>query len=841
SRDHSHGRIWRVTYKGRPLVKPPKIAGESVPKLLDLLKLPEDRTRYRVRRELAARKTSDVLPALKTWVAGLDANDKDHEHHLLEALWVYQTHNAVNEPLLKRLLESHDHRARAAATRVLSWCPAFRRPAGIPTDAAHTTGGPNAGRRRVFHPLELLGKRVNDKHARVRLEAVRACSFIHSPKSLETALDVLNHGMDQYLTYTLDETIRVLQQRLVGVPDAHAHHNHDHGHSLGPRPLVFLNKSTKIVQFQLDRLAASQLLMVERSTRDAKFAPVYSAILTRPGVSRQDRAEAAAALATLNRSDVVHEVLMAAMKLDRRNRSERDIERQLAAVLLGQSTKILAGRFRSLNRAMRSENRSVRILGYAGTLAIGKAELAWSVAAHRHERQDLLASVAMIPSRTIRIAQRDRMVKCLDKDQPLAVRRSAIEAVASVPGDEAANFKLVAPFVSSRRLRAAAVRTLSHIPEQHRSPKAAANIVAALVKHAETTPAARRTTTPFLEAMDLTDKLLALLPAADARRYRTRLREVVVRVVQINTVHEEMRYDTPYFAAEAGRPVQLVLQNNDLMPHNLVITRPGKLKAVAFAAAKLPPTIDRFGRQYVPKSNDVLIATKLVPSHGRVALTFTAPRTPGEYPYVCTFPNHWMRMYGVMVVVKDLDAWTATPAPPADPLGYKRKFVQTWTLEDFDGDLAAALAKRQPKVGQQIFQQATCVLCHKIGKQGRPVGPDLTGVFERHKGDHRSVLREVLDPSHKVDPRFALYNVVTAGGKVISGIITKQDRESVTIVSNPENPKPQTIAREDIDVMKKSSVSMMPKGILDRFTRDEILELLAYLKSVAVVKKSPAS
>ena len=70
--------------------------------------------------------------------------------------------------------------------------------------------------------------------------------------------------------------------------------------------------------------------------------------------------------------------------------------------------------------------------------------------------------------------------------------------------------------------------------------------------------------------MQLADQLLARLPAEAARAYRGRLREVTVRVVLIHTVEEEMRYDTAYFAVEAGRPVQVVLKNEDIMPHNLV-------------------------------------------------------------------------------------------------------------------------------------------------------------------------------------------------------------------------------------------------------------------------------
>ena len=176
SRDHSHGRIWRVTYKGRPLVDVPKITGEPIPTLLDLLKSKQDRLRYNVRRELAARETSDVLKATDTWLKGLDKDGDDYLHHVLEGLWIYQTQNVVNEDLLKQLLTCDDHRARSAAVRVLSfWIDD------------------------VDSSLDLLTKAVNDKHPRVRLEAVRALSFAEpSDAAIEAALSVLENDVDDY-------------------------------------------------------------------------------------------------------------------------------------------------------------------------------------------------------------------------------------------------------------------------------------------------------------------------------------------------------------------------------------------------------------------------------------------------------------------------------------------------------------------------------------------------------------------------------------------------------------------------------------------------------------------
>jgi len=189
SRDHTHGRIYRITYPGRPAMKPAKIAGQPVPELLELLREPEDRTRSRARIELGGRETREVIAALEQWVPKLDAKDANYEHDMMEALWVYQYHNVVNEALLKRMLRSPDYRARAAATRVLCYW-----------------------RDRVQDPLGLLKVQAIDEHPRVRLEAVRACSFFTTPQAAEVALEALNHPMDTYLKYTLDETMNTLDR-----------------------------------------------------------------------------------------------------------------------------------------------------------------------------------------------------------------------------------------------------------------------------------------------------------------------------------------------------------------------------------------------------------------------------------------------------------------------------------------------------------------------------------------------------------------------------------------------------------------------------------------------------
>jgi len=106
SRDHAHGRIYRITYEGRPLLKPAAIAGEPIDKLLDLLKEPENNVRTRTKIELGAREPMAVLAAVNRWISQFDAHKIEDQHALLEALWVYQWQNVVNEPLLRQMLVS---------------------------------------------------------------------------------------------------------------------------------------------------------------------------------------------------------------------------------------------------------------------------------------------------------------------------------------------------------------------------------------------------------------------------------------------------------------------------------------------------------------------------------------------------------------------------------------------------------------------------------------------------------------------------------------------------------------------------------------------------------------
>jgi len=175
-RDHTHGRIYRITYPSRPLVVPAKVAGASVDELLNNLLLPEYRTRYRTRRELRAHKATEVLPLLTAWVAKLDKTAPNYEHNLLEALWVSWGANKVDEPLLKQLLQAKDFRVRAAAVEVVRF-----------------------NGHKIADQAGLLMQAAKDNNSRVRLEAIVSASWLDKATGLPIVTEAGKSALDPWM------------------------------------------------------------------------------------------------------------------------------------------------------------------------------------------------------------------------------------------------------------------------------------------------------------------------------------------------------------------------------------------------------------------------------------------------------------------------------------------------------------------------------------------------------------------------------------------------------------------------------------------------------------------
>ena len=197
-RDHVHGRIYRITYPGRPLVKPVQVEGAPVAALLENLKEPELRVRYRTRRELRSHPASEVIPAAKAWAA-----KQTDVHAKLEALWVTWGMNQVDDGLLREMLGSPDFHARAAAVRVLRY-----------------------NHHVIADHAALLEKAAADEHGRVRLEAAVAASWLPNvaaaKKIVEVAgskpLDVWSQGAVKTAMDRLNGVVEVEKPEFAEIP-----------------------------------------------------------------------------------------------------------------------------------------------------------------------------------------------------------------------------------------------------------------------------------------------------------------------------------------------------------------------------------------------------------------------------------------------------------------------------------------------------------------------------------------------------------------------------------------------------------------------------------------------
>jgi glucose/arabinose dehydrogenase/mono/diheme cytochrome c family protein len=187
-RDHVHGRIYRITYPERPLVKAPPVAGASVETLVSNLGEPEIRTRYRSRRALRSHPAQDVIPVVTAWAA-----KQSEPQAKLEALWATWGMNQADETLLRELLTAPDHRARAAAVRVLRY-----------------------NMHRVADHAALLAKAASDEHGRVRLEAVVAASWM---KDIPAAKNIVASAQKLPMDKWSQSAISTAADRLAGVAE----------------------------------------------------------------------------------------------------------------------------------------------------------------------------------------------------------------------------------------------------------------------------------------------------------------------------------------------------------------------------------------------------------------------------------------------------------------------------------------------------------------------------------------------------------------------------------------------------------------------------------------------
>ena len=627
NRDHRHGRIYRITYNGRPLLTPPKIDGQPVAALLDLLKLPEDDTRTLAKIELGKHGSAEVTAAAKAWAASLDRTDKSYEHNRLEALWVCQWHNYVDADLLKQVLASPEPQARAAAVKVLTY-----------------------QRDRVPDALVLLKKAGEDADPRVRLHAVRAASFFNGkdvPAAFDVAYASLKRDSDYYLDYVYKETMRQLQTLTSE---------------------TVLPSDPDVLSKMIEEMSDGDLAKAPATE------PVLFARLERKGTDLAARDQIVTSLAKLHKADRVSELVTGLHRLDTKGAGTAadDLGKLLGMTPAADLTKSRT----ALGTLTESAKQAgVRRAAWAALIiADANPQTTWSETKTDGARENLVDAISFLPDPALRAKFQPLLNTALgDAKTSAGARAAALRALPLMGAENAkANFVSLAAHIERGLERTTAARAIVQLPRDAWIAQVAAPAAESVLAWAKTVPAGDRTKQDFIETTQAGSELAGLLPPADAARLRKELRSLGVSVFVIKTVREQMRYDTTRLVVEAGKPFEIIVENTDAMPHNLVFVQPGARQEVAEAAQNMKPdALDKKGRAFVPKDHAKIIeASKLIEPGQKETLKLTAPATEGDYEYVCTFPGHWTLMWGKLIVVKDVDAYLqAHPLADAVPSG----------------------------------------------------------------------------------------------------------------------------------------------------------------------------
>ncbi len=614
NRDHQHGRIYRITFPARPLLTPKKVAGESIENLVALLSEHEDNVRLRAKIELGGRDSKEVIAAVQKWEKALDKADAKYEHNRLEALWAHQWHDSINLDLLADVLKSPEPRARAQAVRVMGYW-----------------------RDRVPNALALLKTASADEHMRVRLEVVRVASFFKNAdakSALDAAYAVLKQPTDYYIDYCFKETLKQLQSL---------------------QTEFVLPSDPAILGVVLEKLTDAEL------NKAPSVEPVLNARLARKSIDLGTRENALKELAKLHSTTRELEMIGAFGWLDAKGGAGAGAAEELGKlVAVTPAPKLVAVRSELASLAEKATQNGVRRAAWGALiLADSDPQATWKLAQNDPARAALIDAISFVADPGLRAKFQPLLAESLANAKlASAIRAAVVRALPLTgPANAKANFVTLLGFLEKGDERTGAARSLLQLPRDSWSAEGVSPAIKSVLTWANSVPTDKRTQQSFVETVQAATQLVALLPSSEATGAGRELRGLGVSVFVVKTVREQMRYDTARLVVEAGKPFELIVENTDVMPHNLLVVTPGSRQSVAESVqTRRPDQLDKKGRPYVPeKDSRVLEATKLLEPGQKETIKMNAPGKEGEYEYVCSFPGHSMIMWGKLVVTKNVE------------------------------------------------------------------------------------------------------------------------------------------------------------------------------------------
>jgi putative heme-binding domain-containing protein len=163
-----------------------------------------------------------------------------------------------------------------------------------------------------------------------------------------------------------------------------------------------------------------------------------------------------------------------------------------------------------------------------------------------------------------------------------------------------------------------------------------------------------------------------------------------------------------------------------------------------------------------------------------------------------------------------------------------RQFVRDWKIEEFLPDLGQP---RKPNLarGRQAFVDVQCLICHRFGNDGGSAGPELAGVGS--KFSERDLLESILEPSKVINEQYQDHTVFLTDGDLFTGKLISDTEREVIIETDRVNGSREKIPKSKIKTMRPAALSPMPAGLVNGLSKDEVLDLLAYLREGALTTR----
>lgn len=150
-------------------------------------------------------------------------------------------------------------------------------------------------------------------------------------------------------------------------------------------------------------------------------------------------------------------------------------------------------------------------------------------------------------------------------------------------------------------------------------------------------------------------------------------------------------------------------------------------------------------------------------------------------------------------------------------------------MEDLVPALDEVGKNRNFERGKEVFESAQCILCHKFGNEGGAVGAELTAASSKYS--RRDILESILEPSKVISEQYQNTMIMTTSGKILDGRVMEENADRLILKPNPLQPETIEIKKANIEKRAPSKISPMPEKLVNNYTREEILDLLAYIES----------